>query len=192
MKTFSLDKYYKKSPTTNLIPPWASETKMTLKLYEAVLSQVKLIEKEIRDNSNNKQLSIKKRTLVKSKIAEIAGVDKTNLRIDRQPKLLDYIDSENKRLDHLWMNSRKHAGEGKRVAKPELEKLNTELKTEIEELRQLKLHEYFDKAIESQVLKNHREITAQHAQLKSDYRTAQKTIANMREMNAQLMKELNS
>ncbi len=190
MSRFSLNNFEREKELK--IPAWVlSGPPVTLKLYHAV--QALIIEIEARIKSPVKEkLTITERTLVNRHIAEKAGVSNTNLRKDRQGKLLEYIESENKRLERLWKNSISHASDGRRLSKSELERLKSQYEREIERLEQRNLTEYFNSAYESHALNEQKALVEKYKQLKNDFDQAQETIANLRKQNQQLITQLNT
>lgn len=178
---------YKKNEIIAPLPKWVEEgPPVTEKLYKATINLVKKIEDII--NSKQKGLTVKDRTLNFSKIASKANVSNTNLRKDRQPDLIKYIESENLRLNQIWLNLHKHPKSGKRSSKAELLKQKQSYEKRIKELEELNLKAYFNEALKSEFIEDQHNQIQKYNQLNDDYHEALRTIANLRKQNQDLMK----
>lgn len=190
MSKFSLENFRKPERKTEL-PDWVlSGPPATLKLYQAVQEIVSEIETRIQ-SSDKKPLTIKERSLVSSKIAERAGIDKSNIRKDRQIFLIKFINEENFRLEQMWKNTTKHSKSGRRMSKPELERIKSEYEKEFKDLRNSNFVDYFHEALSSEVLNDQKALIGKYKQLENDYEKAQVTIANLRKQNSELLRQFN-
>ncbi len=190
MDQFSLDKF-KKPDEIPIVPSWVLDgPPVTLKLYEAVQNMV--LEKEVLIKSSAKKvLGVKDRQLVNSQIAELAGVDKSNLREDRQSLLLKYIEQENIKLDQLWKNTSEHPKKGQKPSKSDLARDKSIYERQLSEIKNERLVGYFQEALSSEVLNEQKYLIAKYKQLEIDYEKAQTTIANLRKQNGELLRCLN-
>jgi len=190
MKNSRLDKLRKKRVDVEL-PDWVnSGNKMTRKLYDATIELVKELKTQIKDGVS-KDLKFTDRTLVNAHIAKKAGVSDTNFRKDRQPGLLKFIKEQNEILVDMWKLDGGHPADGRRMSKPELEVAKTTLQKEVKDLENKKYREFFRELIDSQVIMEQSSLAERYTALQADYNTAQETIANLRLVQQQLMKQLN-
>lgn len=194
MSRFSLDKFVKKKEAIE-IPSFASVNETVKAIYLEVLKRID----ELENNAKNipakeiKELGIKEKKIVPAQIADSLGIDRSNLRRDRNTsKLLDFIDGENRRLAALWTNKSKSDGAGKRLSKEELEKVVENQAAEIEELKQKLFHDYCDKAITQEVLHSQKALAQQLRDLKLDYKTEQERCANLELKVKELIREINT
>ena len=181
MNRFSLDNFKIQQDTSasKTIPGWVEHgIESTQKLYHAVIAEVTSIKKRIQ---NEKNLALKERKLVNTRIATAAGVDKSLISKRRQPKLVEFIAQQNDTLAVLWNSTHKKPWtSGKKLAKDELEIEVRRLKRENKELKNAKMREYLEEAMKAELLHEHAQLAAEISQYKHLYQEAQETIANLR------------
>lgn len=189
MSRFSLDNFTKK-PDSPSIPGWANGKPLQEKLYLTVLEVIKELEAKFENPKLASRLKPTQRSLVLAQITERAGVTRSNIRKDRMPELIAFIDRENERLGQLWKNASTKARQGRNLSKPELEVKKTELEKALTEVENRELHKYFDKAVESKVLISQQELAEKYRNLEALYNEAVKRSANREEQIQTYIREL--
>lgn len=190
MRRFSLDKHIKKE--TIKLPSWAEGA--VRKLYIAVTERVKEIENLLNecDGDTIDKLKIKQRKIVPAQIADNLGVDRSNFREDRVGKLTEFIEKENRRLAQLWNNRRNSLGGGKKLSRDEIEELLKQKDKKIEALKQKNLHDYFDRAVESEVLHTQKDMSEKYIDIKREYQMEQNKNSELTKKIQALLREINS
>ena len=158
MSRFSLDNHIKKD--TSATPAWAQSRDQIERLYHAIVKRVEEIENLIKQSGPEvvEKLKIKERKVVASQIADSLKIKRSNIRPDREPDLVGFINNENDRLMRIWKNRCSKVGVGQRLSKDELEDENKELMKKLEAAEQKTLHGYFDRAVESEVLESQKNL----------------------------------
>ncbi|MET0107147.1 MAG: hypothetical protein ABW072_18695 [Sedimenticola sp.] len=180
MANFDLSKYKKTSDSNGTeIPEWVSEgTPATAALYQAVKSEVITIERRIRENKKG-DLAQRKRQIVNKSIAEIAGVDASNLSPRRQPDIIHLIHSENDRLEALWIKLHGRKSSGNKPKRDELVIKNKELKDKIGKLKAKKIRETFESLLESEILETHASLAKKNRSLIQQNADLREEVANL-------------
>lgn len=192
MERFSLDNFTSKKNST--IPSWAQSREQIQMLYLTIVKRVKEIE-EIIEQSEPKvveKLKIKERKIVPAKIADSLSIGRSNIREDREPDLVKFINQENDRLARVWKSRCSQLGVGQRLSKEELEVLVMDRDKELEVLKQKNLHEYFDLAVESEVLDSQRDLQEKYRELHVLYKQEQERSANLELKLKNIIREINS
>lgn len=192
MKHFSLDKFLQKKEQST--PEWSQRNETIKKAYTAVIERIKEIEDSLNKLSPKEleQLKIKERQIIVKKIAESVGVSRSALRKDRAPELDDFINKENFRLVQVWKNIFDVRYSGRRSTKDELAERIKEKDHEIEALKQSNYKDYFEAAMQSEVLGSQHDLAEKILELKELRRSDQKKIAVLSQRIEGLMRELNS
>ncbi|TMS93319.1 hypothetical protein CWB58_09845 [Pseudoalteromonas sp. S201] len=194
MSKFSLDKFIKKKEEVD-IPSFARVNESITAIYLEVLKRVAELEEKVETipATEIKKLGIKEKKIVPAQITDSLNMERSSLRRDRiTSKLLDFIDSENRRIATLWTNKSKSDGAGKRLSKEEQEKVIEKQATEIRELKQKLFHDYCDKAIAQEVLHSQKALAEQLRDLKLDYKAEQERCANLEMKVKELIREINT
>jgi hypothetical protein len=189
---FSLENFTKKDAPA--IPAWAQSRKLIEKLYHSVVKRAKEIEQLIEQSEADdvEKLKIKERKIVASQIADSLSIKRSNIRPDREPKLVDFIESENRRLRQFWKNHCSKLGVGQKLTKDDLEDLVKQKEKELEEAKQKNLHDYFDRAVESEVIHSQKDLADKYHQLQIDYQLEQEKSANLTKRVHELIREFNT
>ncbi|TWX67152.1 hypothetical protein ESZ36_12605 [Colwellia demingiae] len=140
-----------------------------------------------------KHLTITERTIVVMQLCERLNINRSNIRKDRKsiPKLLGHISNLNGKLSIYWSDVVGNITSGKRLTKPELTSLKSDLELQLQNEKNKNLVDYFEAALNSQVLDSHAALAQKHKDLKKDYDVAQTTIAQLRKANSELTLQLN-
>ena len=186
---FSLEKFVKTSKVPS-IPEWAKGKPLQEKLYLVTLDIIKEIEAKFVNPRYASSLNPTQRTLVLAQIAKRLGIDRTNIRRDRMPEFIQYIEQENTRLKKNWSNISTKANQGRNLSKPELEIKKSELEASIKQIENRQLHEYFDKAVKSKILESQQELAAKYRNLENLYQDAIKLAAKRDEQVKMYVREL--
>ena len=181
MDRFSLNNFTKKDADAPIIPSWAQSRDQITKLYLAITKRIGEIETLIKQTEPKEleKLKIKERKVVPSQIADGLGIKRSNIREDRQPLLVKFIGDENARLVRLWTSRCDKLGVGQRLSKGDLEELVKQRDKELFAAEQKNLHEYFDRAVESEVLDSQKDLAAKYADLQIQYAQEQEKCANL-------------
>ena len=163
---------------------------MQEKLYLVTLDIIKEIEAKFVNPRYASSLNPTQRTLVLAQIAKRLGIDRTNIRRDRMPEFIQYIEQENTRLKKNWSNISTKANQGRNLSKPELEIKKSELEASIKQIENRQLHEYFDKAVKSKILESQQELAAKYRNLENLYQDAIKLAAKRDEQVKMYVREL--
>lgn len=192
MSRFSLDKFTKKEADAPKIPGWAQRP-LIKDLYLAIHKRIDEIEDLIEqtDPEELEKLKIKARKVVAAQIADSLEIDRSNIRADREGDLSKFINNENARLVRLWTSRCSKLGVGQRLSKDDLEELVKQRDKELKAAEQKSLHEYFDRAVESEVLDSQKDLAAKYADLQIHYAQEQERCANLELKVKQLIVELN-
>jgi hypothetical protein len=178
---FSLDSFKKSKSDAKAepLPEWVQNgPSNNLLLYNAVVSEYESVVSKI---NNNDDVSIKERKIIISIIAKKVGVDKSLISKRRKPELVEYIDSLNSELEILWdKKARRKPKSGKKLTKTELITENSRLKNEIVTLKNTKMIEYLETAIEHELLIDSRRNAEELVKLKKLYEESLETIENLR------------
>lgn len=194
MSKFSLDKFIKKKEEVD-IPSFARVNESITSIYLEVLKRIAELEEKVESipATEIKKLGIKEKKIVPAQITDSLNMERSSLRRDRNTsKLLDFIDTENRRIAALWTNKSKSDGAGKRLSKEEQEKVIEKQAAEIEELKQKLFHDYCDKAISQEVLHSQKALAEQLRDLKLDYKMEQERCSNLELKVKELIREINT
>lgn len=192
MSKFNLSNY-KKTNIQEEYPDWVLSGPDVLKKFYDALNELKdeIVDRIESDPSSIK--SVRERTIVKSYVADKAGEDKTNIRKSRFPiDFFDLIKEYDDQLTNLWNEKSIGLKGGKSKTKNDYIEENKKLKDQNQKLEQENFHNYFNSALESEVLEEQRTLAEAHKKLKIDYEEAQEIIANLRIKINDLLKQLNS
>jgi len=192
MERFSLDNFTKKDADAPIIPGWAQRP-LIKDLYLAIVKRIDEIENLIEqtDPEEVEKLKIKARKVVASQIADSLKIDRSNIREDRESELVTFIKNENARLVRLWTSRCDKLGVGQRLSKGDLEELVKQRDKELKAAEQKSLHEYFDRAVESEVLNSQKDLQDKYRELQILYKQEQERCANLETKVKQLIVELN-
>lgn len=140
-----------------------------------------------------KSLKIGERTIKPAKLAEMAGVDKSNIRKDRMDitPFEKYLEHYNDTLIAIWQQRCNTCNSGRRLSRKELEVKKGEFELKYEQELNKNLVEYFQAALHSEVAQNQIETAQKLRELKIDYEKAQQTIANLRSQLQEMTIQLN-
>lgn len=138
-------------------------------------------------------LKIGERTIKPAKLAEMAGVDKSNIRKDRMDikPFEKYLEHYNVTLNAIWQQCCNTCNSGRRLSKKELEVKKGEFELKYEQELNKNLVEYFQAALHSEVAQNQIETAQKLRELKIDYEKAQQTIANLRSQLREMTMQVN-
>ncbi len=189
MSIFSLENFTI-APKRPSIPEWAKGKPLQEKLYLATLDIIKEIEGKFVNPREASCLKPTQRTLVFAQIAKRLRINRTNIRKERMPEFMLFIEQENTRLQKAWKNVNTKANQGHNLSKPELETKKSELEAAIEDIKNRQLHDYFDKAVESKILDSQHELAAKYRNLENLYKDAIKLAANRDEQVKAYVREL--
>ncbi|AYM88776.1 MULTISPECIES: hypothetical protein [Pseudoalteromonas] len=140
-----------------------------------------------------KSLKIRERTIIATKLAEMAVVDKSNIRKDRMDIMpfKKYLEHYNDTLNAIWQQRCNTCNSGRRLSRKELEVKKGELELKYEQELNKNLVEYFQAALHSEVAQNQIETAQKLRELKIDYEKAQQTIANLRSQLREMTMQVN-
>ena len=192
MNKFNLSNY-KKTGNKEEYPEWVLSGSEVLKKFYDALNELKneIVERIESDPSSIK--SVRERTIVKTYVADKAGEDKTYIRRSRFPKdFFDLIEEYDEQLTNLWNVKSIGLKGGKSKTKHDYIEENEKLNDQNQKLEQENFHDYFNAAMESEVLEEQRTLAKANKQLKINYEEAQDIIANLRVKNSDLLKQINS
>lgn len=191
MSRFSLDKFTKKNKP--IMPSWAQSRPLMEKLYIVMMARIKEIEQLIDTSKPNEleKLSIKQRKIVSSEITDTCGVDRANLSEGRAPGCPEFIAEENRKLAKRWQNRLGSLNLGQKLTIGDMQDLVKQKDKELENLNQVKLHEYFDAAVNAEILNSQKDLANKLSELKILYRAEQEKSANLTKKNRELIRELN-
>jgi hypothetical protein len=187
---FSLDKHIKKNEPP--IPSWAQSRPLMKKLYFTMVARIKEIEHFIDDSEPDLvgKLSVKQRKVVASEITDAHGVDRSNLSEGRAPGCPEFIAKENRKLAKRWQNRLGTLKLGPKLSMDDMANLVKQKDEELEELRQVNLHEYFDAAVKAEILNSQRDLANKLRELKNLYTAEQEKSSNLTKKNRELIREL--
>jgi hypothetical protein len=188
----SLKKENKKNDKDPKYPDWVlAGPPVTKKLYTAIDALfIELQQKiELGDTDN---IDMHNGPIVKAHIAKRAEISATNIRIDRQVDLFEYIKDQNAKLTKLLKKNKSKESTGKRKNYKELKTENKEYKTEIKRLEQEKYHDFFTQIIASQLMKKQKDLALQNQKLLEETTNHEETIRNLRRQISQYMKQFNN
>ena len=186
---FSLNNFKKTS--SEKLPNWALKSKRSRELYETFKSLAKEIEDKIKHHPELQALSKSQRKITAVTIGQKLNIDPSSIRKDRYTELLEDIDNTNAKFERLYLSLLGHPTDGKQKSRSDLEEENKKLKQRLEAAQQKNLHEFFDRAIQSEVLGTKKEWANKYKELKYQYDELQVKLSNVQEQNRQLIKELN-
>ncbi|MBJ2135554.1 hypothetical protein JEU11_03730 [Paraglaciecola chathamensis] len=192
MSKFSLDNHVEK--VEKPIPIWAQSSPTTRKLYLCVVRHGEKIEELIKNTPKKEvaDIPIKARKIVASAVTEEFRLDRSNISERKVPKLVEYIKTENNRLNQLWKNACVGIGSGKRPKRDELEESLASKERELKEQRQKNLHDYFNESVKSEVLNSQRDLANQLNEVRNLYKLEQEKSNNQDLTIKQLIRELNT
>jgi hypothetical protein len=188
----TLKKEYKQDDKSPEYPDWVlAGPPVTKKLYTATNTLfIELKQKiELGDIDN---IDIHDGPIVKAHIAECADVSATNIRIDRQVDLFNYIEEQNIKLTKILKTKKSKKSSGKRKTKKQIEEENKILKLDIKKLEQEKYHDFFTQIIASQLMKKQKDLALQNQKLLEETTHHEETIRNLRRQISQYMKQFNN
>ena len=183
----------KKKTIKSDLPDYLQASSQALKdLYRAFKSIESELEAKI--NSTEIDLSITERNILNSKVAERADRSESNFRRDRTvpAKIIEEIETANKRLELLYSTKVKKNTSGKHKSKSELEEEVESLRAEVKKLNNEKYQEFFAQLIDSQITQNQKRLAEKNKALELQVKQLEETIGNLRKQNAQYLRQLNT
>jgi len=180
-----------KNKTSEKLPSWVTDgTDVTRKLYESTQRAFVEIKRRLESADD---LAIKERRLVGRVIAKDADVDHSNLRVDRQPRLMDFINELNQELDRIWLKYKSvKSDSGAKLTKKELEKENVYLKRELELARRANQSDALMVVLESELLMERKDLARALAKSKEQIISLEEMLANARRLNQEMFIEVSA
>ena len=195
MDKFSLDNFIKKKEKSSLhpLPEGVKPGSVYNEIFDIAVNKIEEIEKRLNDTEPHaiSELTKKSIKIVVDNLVEQLGKRRGSVRMDRAGDLPAFIKNQNDRLERLW-KSKLPTGEGKRETKDELLLKIERLEAELEQEKQKKLHEFFDKVVQSQILKSQQTLAKKYNALLLEYQQEQEKNANLSTKLSGLIRELNS
>lgn len=191
MSKFSLDNFTKKTEEIKL-PIWAIGKEKVSNLYLEFLNRSQEIEELLKESKDVAKLSVKERKIVPAQLTDKFGYDRSEIRRSRLPEFVELINNENTRLNELYENLLSDQKQTVKLTRKQLEDKIQSLETEIKTLKQIKLHEYFDRAVASQVTEKNQQLAEKVIELDNLYKDQVEKNAKLDKKIKELIRELNS
>lgn len=158
-------------------PEWLSgKSDLIKKIYdEVILEEYKIIGKI----NKGEVVSIKDRSITKSKIAKLCGVDRSYISNRRMPEIVKLIDARQDYINYIWKS--KSSKKGVRdLSKKNLMSEVVRLKRELREEKDRNYSDIFTKILNSDMSNDHVRLVKQISELKCRNNEYLETISRLR------------
>jgi hypothetical protein len=182
-----LDKYQKKHIKADK-PTWIkSET--TRVLYIKAMELFESIKQEM---STTASMPLRSRKIVLRRLAIIGNVNHSLITPRRQPDLVEFINKKNAELEVYWSSLKaSHSRSGRKMTKSEIVSQFNKMKTEIENLTNLRLAEALTAAIRENLAESKSALVAKIEEHELEIARLKKENMNLRLQNQELISALN-